>query len=53
MLIRITQQRRKYWKRDFPDTVDKKLHLETHVVTTVWFLFLPIFKRQRLVSDNM
>jgi hypothetical protein len=52
-MIRITQQKRKFWKRDRPGTGDKKTHLEIHIVTTVWFLFIPIFERTKLYSDNM
>lgn len=52
-MIRITQVQKKYWVKDFNSKYDKKLHLEVHVVTTYWLLFIPVFQRKKLISSNM
>jgi len=38
----------KSWDAGFKDT-----HIETHTVTTYWFLFLPIIKTKKLLSSNL
>ncbi len=50
MIIRITQHKGKMLTKDHSVYVETdEHHWEQHLVTTVWFLFIPIFKFKKLL----
>lgn len=54
MLITKTQCKRKTYVKDYNTTkYDDSIHREIHIITTYWFLFIPIYRDFRLVGDNM
>lgn len=49
-MIRKIQHVQKMWAKDHSVKAYKdKIHLENHIVTTWYFLFIPIFKSKKLV----
>lgn len=48
-MIRKTQHLQIMWVKDHSEYVSEdKIHLENHIVTTWYFLFIPIFKSKIL-----
>jgi hypothetical protein len=51
-MIRKIQHHRKMYVKSFDAGFDKT-HIEKHLVTTYWFLFIPIWKTIILLDSNM
>ncbi len=51
-MIRKTQHYRKMFIKSFDLGFDKT-HIETHLITTYWFLFIPILKTSIILSSNI
>lgn len=51
-MIKITQHQQIMWVRDHSEyiTGGDTVHRERHLVTTVWFLFIPLFKLRKFIS---
>lgn len=50
-MIRKTQHQRKMYSESFLNR--EATHIEVHLITTYWLLFIPIFKSYKLLSANM
>ena len=53
MIIRVVEHIRKTSVKDKPFNSDTGEHMELHNVTVVWFLFIPLYIRKRLKSNNL
>jgi len=51
-MIRKTQHHQKMYVKSF-DSGYKETHIENHLVTTYWFLFIPIFRTKILLTTNL
>jgi len=51
-MIRKTQHHRKMYVKSW-DAGFKDTHIERHLVTTYWFLFIPIWRTIILLDSNM
>ena len=51
-MIRIIQHERKMHVKSF-DAGFGGTHIEKHLVTTYWFLFIPIFRKITLINSNL
>ena len=52
-MITKVEHKRKMWVKDFDAGFRDKTHLEVHLVTTYWFLFLPLYTSVKLLDSNM
>lgn len=53
MLITKTQHEQNMYSKSFDAGFKNKTHLERHIVTTYWFLFIPIYRNKKLTSSNL
>ncbi len=52
-MIKKTEHKRKMYVKSFNTAFKGNLHLEIHLVTTYWFLFIPIYISIKLLDSNM
>jgi hypothetical protein len=53
MIITKTEHIQRMYAKTFDAGFKEKTHIETHLITTYWFLFLPVFKTKQLQSHNL
>ena len=51
-MIRKTQHQRKMYVKSF-DSGFKDTHIEKHLITTYWLLFIPIYRKMELLGSNL
>lgn len=52
MIIK-TQHHRKMYVKSFDAGFVEKTHIEKHLVTTYWFLFIPMYRVIILIDSNL
>jgi hypothetical protein len=52
-MITKTEHRKRSYSITGPSKYDEKKHIEDHLITTYWFLFIPIYRYKELVSTNL
>jgi hypothetical protein len=52
-MIKRTEHKRKMYLKSFDAGFKDKSHLEVHLVTTYWLLFMPIYRSIKLLDSNM
>lgn len=51
MLLRKIEHHQQMWVKNTSEYVpNDETHLEHHIVTTYWFLFIPIYKSKKLIN---
>jgi len=51
-MIRKVQHEQKMWVKSF-DMGYTDTHIEKHLVTTYWILFIPIWQTKKLLTSNI
>lgn len=52
-MIRITQHKKRDIHKTSKRSFNKEFHSEVHIITTVWLLFIPVWKYKKLLKDNL
>jgi hypothetical protein len=52
-MIRRIEHKRKMYVKSFDSGFKDISHLETHLVTTYWLLFIPIYRSIKLLNSDM
>lgn len=52
-MIRRTQHKKRMDVMSFNDKYSKKKHIELHLITTYWFLFIPIYINKKFIDSNL
>jgi len=52
-MIKRTEHKRRMYVKSFDKAFEDKHHLEMHLVTTYWLLFIPIYRSIKLLDSNM
>jgi hypothetical protein len=51
-MIKKTEHIKQVYIKTFDSKYNKKQHIEKHLVTSVYFLFILIYKHEKLISSN-
>lgn len=52
-MFRKTEHKRKMYLKTFDAGFKNESHLELHLITTYWFLFIPIYRNVKLIISNI
>ena len=52
-MIKRTEHKRKMYVKSFDAGFKDEYHLELHLVTTYWLLFIPIYRNIKLLDSDM
>lgn len=52
-MITVNQKIENRWRKNTPSKYDEKTHIDKCKVTTVWFLFIPIYRQIIVIQTNL